>query len=117
MKPRPPAPEEAATYDVQAMLRGLRAGVNNLIGYLEREPNAWQREGRIDAWRVVILMIDEMLSVHRKPTRWHEGMREWQAGTISDSVASHFEPLCWAYVSDTDVCIQPLGHDNGAHEP
>lgn len=58
----------------------------------------------------------------KRPTRWYEEMREWQASVteypaqLSD-IVSLTRPLCWAYVADEEVCILDKGHDNGAHEP
>ena len=54
------------------------------------------------------------------PTRWHEGMREWQEQVLFPAKfgsVTYCEPLCWAYVSDTEVCIQGQGHNNDIHEP
>ena len=49
-------------------------------------------------------------SSEARPTRWHEEQRVAE-------VVERTRLLCWAYVSDTEVCIRDRSHDNGVHEP
>lgn len=86
------------------------------IGYPWGCSDCWLEDGSpiigpyIHAWPTEEPALSPRQPTER-PTRWHEGMRYWQAD-LADK-----PHLCWAYVGEETVCIQPLGHDGNAHEP
>ena len=73
----------------------------------------WQRHQAADAIRR-ILARSVLDSSDARPTRWHQGMREWQDQVLFPAklgAVTYSEPLCWAYVGSDTVCIRRQGHD------